>query len=109
MTNWILDSSATCHMTPDISNFTPVSMVETDKYIEVADGIFITAKQTGKFQIKHVILMAKPSFLRYITYYLLQTCAIDCFTLQLSCIQDKHAFFIRVFSSSYLVIMSITC
>ena len=26
--------------------------METDKYIEVEDGNFVTAKQTGKFQIK---------------------------------------------------------
>ena len=47
LTNWILDSGATCHITLDISNFIPVSLVETDKYIEVADEHFVTAKQTG--------------------------------------------------------------
>ena len=46
LTNWILDSGVTCHMTLEISYFIPVSLVETDKYIEVADGNFITAKQT---------------------------------------------------------------
>ena len=39
-------------MTPDISDFIPVSLVETDKYIEAADGNFITEKKTGEFQIK---------------------------------------------------------
>ena len=47
LTNWVLYSGATCHITPDISDFIPVSMVETNKYIEVADGNFFTAKQTG--------------------------------------------------------------
>ena len=47
----ILDSGATCHMTPQISGFIPGSLVETDKYIEVADGHFVTAKKTGKFQM----------------------------------------------------------
>ena len=40
LTNWMLDSGATCHMTPDISDFITVSMMEIDKYIEVADGNF---------------------------------------------------------------------
>ena len=41
-TNWILDSGAMCHMTPDISDFVPGSLVEMDKYIEVADGHLFT-------------------------------------------------------------------
>ena len=52
MSNWILDSGATCHMTPKISDFILGSLAETDKYIEVADGNFVTAKQTGQVQIK---------------------------------------------------------
>ena len=39
-------------MTLDISDFIPVSLVETYKYIEVTYGNFITAKQTGEVQIK---------------------------------------------------------
>ena len=30
-TKWILDSRATCHMTQEISDFVPGSMVESDK------------------------------------------------------------------------------
>ena len=52
MTNWDLDSGATCHMTLQISDFVPGSLVEMDKYIEVAYGNFVTAKQTGEVQIK---------------------------------------------------------
>ena len=47
LTNWILDSGVTCHMTPKVSDFIPGSLAETDKYIKVADGNFVTAKQTG--------------------------------------------------------------
>ena len=47
MTNWILDSSATCHMTQEIYDFILVSLVETDKYIEVVDGHFVTEKKIG--------------------------------------------------------------
>ena len=52
LTNWILDSGSTCHTTPEISDFILGSLVETDKYIEVVDGNFVTAKQTGQVQIE---------------------------------------------------------
>ena len=48
LTNWILDSVATFHMTPEVSDFIPVSLEDTDKYIEVADGHHATAKQKGQ-------------------------------------------------------------
>ena len=44
LTKWILDSGATCHITPEISYFIPGSLVKTDKYISVAHGNFITEK-----------------------------------------------------------------
>ena len=37
--NWLLDAYATCHMTTYISDFILDSLVETYKYIEVADSI----------------------------------------------------------------------
>ena len=46
ITNWILDSGVTCHMTPDILDFMTGSLVDTYKYIEVSDGHLITTKQT---------------------------------------------------------------
>ena len=52
LTNWILDSGSTCHMTPQVSNFIPGSLKHTDKYIEVAGGYHITAKQKWPFQVK---------------------------------------------------------
>ena len=51
LTNWILDSGATCHMTPEVSGFNPGSLEDTDKYIEVADRHHVMAKKrTGKKQ-----------------------------------------------------------
>ena len=47
LTNWILDSGATFHMTQYISGFILGSLVETDKYIEVVDEHFVTAKKRG--------------------------------------------------------------
>ena len=31
LTNWILDSGATCHMTPEVSDFIPGTLQDTDK------------------------------------------------------------------------------
>ena len=45
LTNWILDSGATCHMTPEVTDFIPGSLEDTDKFIEVADGHHVMAKQ----------------------------------------------------------------
>ena len=52
LTNWILYSGSTCHMTPNISDIIPGSLEDTDKHIEVVDGHHITAKQKGQVQIK---------------------------------------------------------
>ena len=35
LTNWILDSGAMCHMIPEVSDFIPGSLEDTDKHIEV--------------------------------------------------------------------------
>ena len=50
MTNCILDSGATCHMTPDISYFIRGSLVETDEYIRVSDGNFKQRNKQEKFK-----------------------------------------------------------
>ena len=36
LTNCILDSGATCNMTPQVSDFIPVSLEYMDKHIKVA-------------------------------------------------------------------------
>ena len=46
-TNWILDSGATFHMTPEVSDFITGSLEDMDKYIEFADRHHVTAKQKG--------------------------------------------------------------
>ena len=60
LTHWILDSGGTFCMTPNISDFIPGSLVETDKYTGVAYGHFVTAKQTGKVQIEICDENGKP-------------------------------------------------
>ena len=52
LTNWILDSGATCHMTLEVTDFIPGSLEDKDKLIEVADGHHITVKQKGSVRIK---------------------------------------------------------
>ena len=52
LTNWILDSWATFHMTPKASDFIPGLFKYMDKYIEVMDKNYVTEKQEVKVQIK---------------------------------------------------------
>ena len=52
LTNWILDSGATCHMTPEVTDFIPGSLEDTDKYIEVADRHHVTVKQKVSVRIQ---------------------------------------------------------
>ena len=52
LTDWILYSVATCHMTPTVSDFIPGSLEYTDKHIEVADGNHVTERQRVQVQIK---------------------------------------------------------
>ena len=49
LTNWVLDSGATCHMTPEVTEFIPGSLEDTYKFIEVVDGNHVTAKQKGTY------------------------------------------------------------
>ena len=60
LTNWILDLGATCHMTPEVSDFIPGSLEDTDKCIEVADGHPVTAKQKGHVRIQMCNDNGKP-------------------------------------------------
>ena len=52
LTNWILDSGATCNMTPEVTDFIPVSLEDTDKYIEVVDGHHVTSNKKGSARIQ---------------------------------------------------------
>ena len=51
LTNWILDSGLTCHMTPHLSDFIPGSLADKDEHIEVVDGKNVTEKQKGQVKI----------------------------------------------------------
>ena len=45
LTNWILDSRAIYHMTPEVSDFIPGSLGDTYKHIDVVDGHHVSTKQ----------------------------------------------------------------
>ena len=60
LTNWVLDSGATCHTTPEVSDFVPGSLEDRDKYIEVADRNHVTAKQKGQVRIQMCYNNGKP-------------------------------------------------
>ena len=47
LTNCILDSGATCHMTPNVLDFIPGLLEDTDIHIKVADRHHVMAKQEG--------------------------------------------------------------
>ena len=51
LTNWILYSGETCHMTPQVSDLIPGPLEDTDKYIEVSGEHYVMPKRKGKIQI----------------------------------------------------------
>ena len=52
LTNWILDSGETCHMTPEVTDFITGLLEDTDKFIGVADRHHVTTKQKGSVCIQ---------------------------------------------------------
>ena len=49
LTNFILDSGATCHMRPEISDIIPNLLVKTDKHLLM--GILSQQKKQDKFKV----------------------------------------------------------
>ena len=52
LTNWILDSGATCHMAPEVTDFIPGLLEDTDKFIGFVGGNHVTAKQKGSVPLQ---------------------------------------------------------
>ena len=50
LSNRILDYGATCHMTPEVSDFITGSLEDTDKHIEVTERNHVTAKNKDKYK-----------------------------------------------------------
>ena len=68
LTNCILDSGATFHMTPEAIDFIPGSLEDTDKFIEVADGYHVTAEKKVQYVYKCATITERNSSHPYITY-----------------------------------------
>ena len=68
-------------MTAEILDFIMGSLVDTDKYIEVVDSNFVTAKETRELTIEMRDNNENPSLLRAIAFYWHQTCVNDYFPL----------------------------
>ena len=47
LSNWIMDSSCTCHMSPFCSDFIPTSFIYNKRTVKVADGSTVPAEQSG--------------------------------------------------------------
>ena len=56
-------------MTPEVSDFIPGSLEDTDKYIEVADGHHVTAKKNVKYQYKCTTITESLSSQHYKKYF----------------------------------------
>ena len=69
LTNWIWDSVATCHMTPEVTDFIPESLEDTDKFIEVADGHHVTTKKKDQYAYKFSTTTERLLSRRYISSY----------------------------------------
>ena len=52
LTDWILNSGAMFHMIPEVSDFIPGSLEDTDKHIEVANGHHVTVGGKVKVRIQ---------------------------------------------------------
>ena len=50
LTNWILDSGATCHMTPEVSDFISDFLEDRDKHMKVTDRHHVTMKKKDKYK-----------------------------------------------------------
>ena len=68
-------------MTPEISDFIPDSLVETDKISKLHMGMLSWQNKQDKFKYKCATTTENDSLLRHITCYLNQTCVINYFPL----------------------------
>ena len=62
LTDWILDSGTTCHMTPQVSGFIPGALVDTDKYIKFYYVYHVTMNKKVQVQIKMCDYNINPFF-----------------------------------------------
>ena len=61
LSNWIMDSSCTCHMSPFRSDFVSTSFIYDKRTVEVADGSTVPAEQSGTVRFLQNLLNALRS------------------------------------------------
>ena len=66
-------------MTPEVTDFIPGSLEDTDKFIEVADRHHVATKQKGSVRIQMFDDNGKAFSRPYITYYWHRICVTDYF------------------------------
>ena len=66
-------------MTPEVSDFIPGSLEDTDKYIEFTDVHHVTEKQKVKYEYKCATIKESLSSQHYTTYFWHQTYATGYF------------------------------
>ena len=47
LTNWVLDSGATCYTTQEVQGFIPGSLEDTNKHTGVSDRHHVTSQKKG--------------------------------------------------------------
>ena len=50
LTNWILDSGETCHITSEVSGFIPGSLEDTDKILKLRTDIASWKNKKSKYE-----------------------------------------------------------
>ena len=89
-------------MTPELSDFIPGSLEDTDKYIEVEDGHHVTAKQKGQVRIKMCDDHGYP-FIATLHNILLAPDLCDGLFLMITLINSLHnCLFHKLFCTVYL-------
>ena len=69
LTNWILDLGETCHMTPEVSDFIPVSLEHTENTLKLRKDITSRRNKKVKYEYKCVTIAESTSSQNYTTYF----------------------------------------
>ena len=62
LSNWVMDSECTCHMSPYRSDFEPDSLISENRIVEIADGNTVPANLSGTINMQVHTIMARTSF-----------------------------------------------
>ena len=79
LTNWILDSGATCHITPEVSDFIPGLLEDTENTLKLRTDITLQRNKKVKYENKCATITEILSSQRYTTYFYHQTYAAGYF------------------------------